>query len=144
MKSFGPPEKVYVENEWYDGPRLGVADVNGVPHRFKSLFDEEEDEYLSTYLVWPIEDQYLELEIEQWNIFVKWNSMYESGTVGADSHPGHGGIDKRYDEIQSYLMASRDTLPPTAKRAKAKFEHNDTVTRYSSSGPGYSLRWRLL
>lgn len=33
-EKFGPPEKVYVENDWYDGPRARVADIDGVPHRF--------------------------------------------------------------------------------------------------------------
>ena len=55
-EGFGPPETVYVENDWYDGPRAGVSDINGVPHRFKSLFDEKEDEYLATFLVWPIDE----------------------------------------------------------------------------------------
>jgi hypothetical protein len=40
MITYGPPERVYVENEWYDGPRAGVPNINGMPHRFKSLFDE--------------------------------------------------------------------------------------------------------
>jgi hypothetical protein len=26
MTQYGPPEKVYVENEWYDGPRAGIGD----------------------------------------------------------------------------------------------------------------------
>ena len=34
MEGFGPPERVYVENDWWDGPRGGIADIQGVPHRF--------------------------------------------------------------------------------------------------------------
>ena len=60
---FGPPERVYVENEWYDGPRAGVADIDGAPHHFKSLFDEAEDDYLGAFVVWPIDAVTLELEI---------------------------------------------------------------------------------
>ena len=71
MTQFGPPETVYVENEWYDGPRAGIADVNGVPHRYVSLFDEVEDEYLDIFLIWPVDRQELDLEIEQWRIFVE-------------------------------------------------------------------------
>lgn len=144
MKKFGPPEKVYVENEWYDGPRSGVAEINGVPHRFKSLFDEEADEYLDTFLVWPIENELLELEIEQWNLFVQWNSLYESGKLDVDSHPGYGGLNQRYDEIESYLKVSRETIPASAQRAKAKMEKIDKVGRYCSSGPAYLFRWHLL
>ena len=65
MPEFGCAEKVYVENDWYDGPRAGVADILGQPHRFKSLFDEEDGEYMGTFLVWEIGSKELELEIEQ-------------------------------------------------------------------------------
>ena len=84
MEKFGPPEKVYVENKWYDGPRLGIADIKGIPHRFKSLFDEEEGEYLGTFLVWPVDNDEFDLEVEQWNIFVAWYLLYESGKVQVD------------------------------------------------------------
>ena len=73
MLKYGPPERVHVENEWYDGPRAGVADVDGIPHRFKSIFDEAEGRYLETFLVWPIDEKLVALEVEQWRIFVEWN-----------------------------------------------------------------------
>jgi hypothetical protein len=41
---YGPPEQVLVEHEWYDSPRTGIAIVNGQPHRFRSQWDEAEDE----------------------------------------------------------------------------------------------------
>ncbi len=50
MIEYGPPEKVYVENDWYDGPQAGVADINGAPHRFKATFNEEEDEYSNAFV----------------------------------------------------------------------------------------------
>ncbi len=141
---YGPPEKVYVENEWYDGPRAGVADVNGFPHRFKSLFDEKEDEYLGTFLLWPIEKEAVELEIEQWRIFVQWNFLYEAGEAATDSHPGHGGLSKRWDEIESLLKASRAEVPTQARRAIAQLTHIDGTARYEPTGPGYMLAWSLL
>ena len=97
-------ERVYVENEWYDGPRAGVADVFGRPHRFKSLFDEVEGQYLGTFLIWPIGQDELKLEVEQWCIFAEWNALRASGKVGTETHPGHGGISPRWDEIESRLM----------------------------------------
>ncbi len=110
---FGPPERVYVESDWYDGPRAGVADVDGAPHRFKALFDETDDDYLGTFLVWPINHEDLALEIEQWRIFVEWNTRYEADLATVASHPGHGGVSRRYDEIDATLRASRKKSPPT-------------------------------
>src|SRR5262245_5851879 len=144
MSEFGPPERVYVENEWYDGPRAGIADVGGVPHRFKSQFDEAEDDYLDTFLVWPVDADTLGLEIEQWQIFVAWNDLYESGASDVNAHPGHGGVSGRWDEIQAKLQALRTNVPAEARRAKVKMEPLEQGRRYAPSGPSYSLCWRLL
>jgi hypothetical protein len=144
MSEFGPQERVYVENEWYDGPRGGIADVGGVPHRFKSQFDEVGDEYLGTFLIWPVDAAILGLEIEQWQIFVAWNDLYEAGASDVNAHPGHGGISARWDEIQNQLQAARTDIPAEAKKARVKVEPLDRERRYAASGPSYSLRWCLL
>ncbi len=144
MKELGPPEKVTVENEWYDGPRFGVGDIGGIPHRFKSLYDEEDDEYLGSFMVWSIDKFSLDLEIEQWCIFVDWNELYESGKSGADSHPGHGGINERWDEIETLLKHGRDEVPSNAKKATAEMVNAETTDRYNKEGPGYKLRWCIL
>lgn len=143
-KKYGPPERVYVENEWYDGPRSGVADINGAPHRFQSLFDETDDEYLGTFMVWPIDETSLSLEIEQWRIFVEWNALYEAGKVATDLHPGQGGINPRWDELEVLLKRSRSDIPVDAKKALAVFERVEQTNRYEPSGPDYKLRWRIL
>jgi len=143
MVKYGPPERVYVENEWYDGPRAGVADINGIPHRFKSLFDEEEDQYLGTFIVWPVDKRVLDLEIEQWCIFVEWNTLYESGQAETDSHPGHGGRNARWDEIEVLLKQSRSDVPAQAKRAHAHLSHVDRERRYAPTGPDYMLGWSI-
>ena len=144
MGTFGSPEKVYVENEWYDGPRAGVADINGVPHRFKSLFDEEEDHFLGTFLVWPVDKQVLDQEVEQWRIFVEWNTSYEAGQATTESHPGHGGLNARWDELEELLRHSRTEVPTMARRANAAIHHIDREDRYATSGPAYTLSWSIL
>ena len=144
MNSYGPPEHVFVENEWYDGPRAGVANVGGRPHRFVSRWDEEADDYLGTFLAWPIEADEAALEQEQWQIFVHWNDQYEAGVVGSDSHPGHPGANKRWDEIASQLAAQRMSVPPFARRAKAQMLPFEQLPRYALSGPSYQLAWCFL
>ena len=144
MITYGPPERVYVESEWYDGPRAGVADIGGTPHRFKSLFDEQADEYLETFMVWAIDQSELDLEIELWNIFVEWNVLHESGQATTESHPGHGGRHARWDEIEALLKTSRSSVPPMAKRATAQLSRIDRDARYAASGPNYMLSWSIL
>jgi hypothetical protein len=144
MIKYGPPEKVYVEGEWYDGPRSGIADINGVPHRFTSLFDEADGEYLGTFVVWPVNEVSLALEIEQWQIFVEWNSLYESGMANTQSHPGNGGVNPRWDEIEALLKQCRSEVPANAKKALAVLESLNRDLRYEFCGPDYMLRRCLL
>ena len=144
MIEYGPPEKVYVENEWYDGPRAGIADISGIPHRFKSLFDEGDDEYLGTFMVWPIDRWVFDLEIEQWQIFVEWNALYDSGQADTGSHPGRGQINARWDEIGTLLKKSRSDVPTSAKRARAQMSNIDQQVRYAPSEPNYALCWSIL
>lgn len=140
----GAHERVYVENERHDGPRAGIADIDGVPHRFQSLFDHEEDEYASTFMVWPIDHATLALELEQWSIFVDWNTRFEAGEVDTDSHPGHGGLHARWDELDAMLTLGRSTIPVDAKRARARVAFIDRDLRYAHSGPDYTMCWHVM
>jgi hypothetical protein len=141
---YGPPENVLVENEWYDGPRAGVANINGQPHRFVSQWNEQEDGCLSTFLVWPIAADEVALEQEQWRIFVDWNEQYESGRADTATHPGHPGTNERWDEIAVQLAKCRTAVPTSARRAKAHIVHLEREQRYAPSGPAYQLSWKML
>lgn len=101
-------EQVYVENDWYDGPRSGLASVGGLPHYFQSADGYANPEVdTEEFLVWPADRLTLDMEREQWNIFCSWNARYEAGEVAADTHPGGGGVDARYDELQVLLDPRR-------------------------------------
>lgn len=142
-KDFGF-EKVLIELDWYDGPRGGVAEVCGILCRFKSNFDEKDDDWLGTFLVWPISEESFALELEAWSIFVSWNKLFESGKAGTKPHPGTGGINIRYDEIVSLLQKERETIPSNCDLAIAEFLRIERDARYEVSGPDYKLKWQLL
>lgn len=136
-------EKVYVENDWYDGPRKGIADFNGVPHRFVAHFDELKG-YEDTFSLFPISNEELELEVEQWKIYVEWNKEYEAGKVGVESHPGHGGLIQRWDELEKLLKQKREFIPPNATLAKAEFGRTNQENRYEPTGPCYGVVWKVI
>lgn len=144
MTSYGPPERVYVENEWYDGPKSGIADIGGVRHRFVSTFEETRDDHSDIFLVWPVDEAEFDLEIEQWTIFVEWKARYEAGEADIDTHPGSGGISARWDEIEVLLRSARTEVPPTTRHALAQTSRAGQEERYAMSGPGYRLCWHLL
>lgn len=143
MEIFGPPEQVYVERDRYDGPRSGIADIGGMPHRFQSLFDEAENQYLGTFMVWPIAPSVLDLEIKQWRIFVEWNNRFESGEADTESHPGQGGLNARWDELEALLKPDRAMIPSDARQARAELHPIDREARYAASGPDYQLAWAV-
>jgi hypothetical protein len=144
LQEIDSSELVHIENEWHDGPRAGIADIQGVPHRFKSLFDEKADEYPGTYLVWPVDAEELALEREQWAIFVRWNDDYERGIADVETHPGNPGMSQRWQELDALLRSRRETVPGNARSATADLVHIERPTRYELSGPDYRLRWKLL
>jgi hypothetical protein len=144
MIEYGPPERVYVELEYYDGPRFGIAGVNGVICRFESRFDPSIDDYTDTFALWPIESAMLELEIEQWCIFVEWHTLHQAGNAGIESHPGNGGINPRWDELQKLLKEDRSKVPAETIKAFAKFEASPSSRRYETDGPTYTVRWHIL
>jgi hypothetical protein len=144
MMTYGPFEHVLLETEWFDGPRAGIANVHGEPHRFLSLFDEGDDEYLGSFLVWPVGAEELALEQEQWLIFVAWNDRYEAGEVDIDTHPGHRGTNQRWDELTLLLEPARKAVPANARRAKANRIDLGERKRYERIGPAYQLSWALL
>lgn len=131
-------ERVYVELEWYDGPREGVADVDGAAHYFQNDDYDHADE-AAEYRVWPASVEALALEREQWAIYARWNERYEAGTVAPDSHPGHGGIDARYDELTALLTQHRQA-PGDARRLVAQWRFV-AGARYRVGGVAYWVRW---
>ena len=137
-------EQVITENDYYDGPKGGVALFLGVPHRFSAEFDETHGEHFEIFLLWPINEADLCLEIEQWNIFVAWNDRYEAGTATTKTHPGHGGIDPRWDEIEEHLTTSRLAPRDHAIRAQGTFEQIARDTRYTTSGLSYGVVWTVI
>jgi len=135
-------ERVHVELDWYDGPRQGVADLDGVPHYFRAVHDyAKPDVPDDEYLLWPVEPGVLALEREQWEIFVAWNDRYEAATAPVETHPARGGVDRRYDELEARLETHR-RVPADARRVTAEWQWGIRETHYQPDGPNYRVRWR--
>jgi len=143
-EEFGKPERVYVEGDWFDGPRSGVADVGGVPHRFVSVFDDATDDYTDVYLVWPINEASLAMEHELWKIFVEWHKQYKQGAATTANHPAHGRISARWDELEPISRKEYKTVPEGARKALGKVEAVLGSSLYEVEGVGYRMRWSII
>ncbi|MEU7606530.1 hypothetical protein AB0B78_14170 [Streptomyces sp. NPDC040724] len=137
-------ERVHVELHWYDGPRKGIADVQGTPHYFEAIHDywHPDDPHDDEYLVWPIDEALLSLEREQSAVAADWYKRVAEGaaTTGLPVDIADGGVDKRYDELQA-LLGPRRKAPADARRLVAEWK-TPAEDQYDVEGPTYMVGWR--
>ncbi|WAU82731.1 hypothetical protein O1Q96_25330 [Streptomyces sp. Qhu-G9] len=127
-------ERAYAVLDWYDGPRQGVAVINGVPHYFEGW--DANMAARDEYFVWPASEAAVAMEREQRAIYVR----YEVSEAGMDEHPANGWVDARYDELD-VLLAPHRQVPDDARRYVGEVRLDDGV-RYRPDGGDVWLRWR--
>lgn len=115
-------------DDYYDGPRGGVADFEGRPHVYRSLFvnlgrDANGQWLEDVFVLKPIDQEMLALVLEDWGIWLRWESAFKAGAAPHDSHPALPADRARHDEIWPKLEALLE-LPenePGLIRARASF-----------------------
>ena len=68
-------DKVLTINDWWDGPRLGLATFNKEICIFECIFSETEDDYTDLYHLTPIEEKEANLILLDWNMWCKEMSL---------------------------------------------------------------------
>lgn len=124
LHKLNPMEKVHSVWDFYDGPRTGIADYNGSPHYFACTWDVVSDDYGESYSLSPIDAETLALALEQQDLWRKWEDAFHAGTVTSETHPGLGGRDARYDELQNLVQSRLNALPPPRIHACASFQQD--------------------
>ena len=104
-------EKVYMVWDIYDGVRSGIADYVGEPHYFECVFDDQEQEFSKTFELKSIDSDTLSNAQEQWLIYRAWEENYHQGLEPLETHPGHGGVDDRYDELERLIKDKLEAIP---------------------------------
>jgi hypothetical protein len=108
-------------NDYYDGPRLGIADVNGVPHIYEAEFDHSSEKYGDTYFVSPVDESLLALVLEDWQIFLRWSSALKRGEVSVKSHPALPEDRERHETLKIDIGDRLKVDRAQAKFMKARF-----------------------
>src|SRR5688572_3117962 len=96
-------ERVHAVWDFYDGVRTGIADMDGAPHYFACQFDEAADKYSEDFLLYPVSSEFMQRAMRKRAIYRDWERRFHSGEAELQTHPGHGGIDAEYDELQFWL-----------------------------------------
>jgi len=114
-------EHVYMVWDYYDGPVSGIADLNGTPHYFQGIYDEKEQEYSEVFEATPIDDDLLKFALENQAIYREWEIKFQSGLVEKTTHPGNGGQNNRYDELEVLIREKIEALPNPTQILSARF-----------------------
>ncbi len=114
-------ERVHDIWHYYDGVRIGIADLEGTPHYFVSQFDMVANDYSDYFKLYPVEQDFMERAVRMSAIYRAWERKYHEGHVELASHPGVGGVDPEYDELKSWLDAQIVQLQATAGLFTADF-----------------------
>lgn len=116
-------ERVYTVNSYWDGPRLGVADLSGRPHIYESPFNETNDDYEDFYVVSPIEPDLLRLVLEDWDIWIRWCEAFDRKETSKDTHPALPPDRARHDELKTLIGTRLRPDPATCQKVNAEFRN---------------------
>ena len=92
-------ERVHTVNDFYDGPRMGVADFQGTPHIYQAEFSEAEDDYTGRFWLKRIEQDLFSLIMEGWAIWLRWQAAFREGKTTLETHPALPEERKRHREL---------------------------------------------
>lgn len=93
-------EKVYYY-DYYDGPISGVADKNGKAHYFE--YQGYMESAKECYCLSPISEELLQLAMESWAIWKRWDIAFHRGKVDISTHPYLEKDRKRGEHILAIL-----------------------------------------
>jgi hypothetical protein len=128
-----PWERVYTINEYYDGPRLGIAGFEGKPHIYESQWNDVEDDYTDRFWIREIDSQLLALVMEDWEIYRRWSGAYKRGETTVHGHPALPSERQRHEELSMLI----------GDRLKAREERSVTkCARFRGAGEdGLEVQW---
>lgn len=131
-------ETVHTITDWYDGPRRGVALVNGRPHFFESCWNDVDSEEEALYFLTPISDELLAAAIEDWDIWKRWSSAHKSGNASMETHPALPLDRARHKQLDAFLKTHLVTDEHCKLSAFAKFRYN------AETAPNMEVEWTIV
>ena len=104
-------DRVLTVNDERDGPRRGVAELDGVPHIYEAEFDHNGDGYGDTYFLSTIDRALLALVLEDWAIRRRWQAAFDRGETPPASRPALPA-DRRRHELLVREIGDRLQIDP--------------------------------
>lgn len=144
---FGPDahfERLYYVDRYYDGPRDGLADYNGIPHFFECPFNEETDDYCDYFILGRAPDGSLQLASALMAIRRNWQSQIERGLITIDTWIKMAREDSAYQRLATSMRADRTAALQSEAvfRVQAEFQRIPGI-----KGAGHTdflVHWEVL
>ncbi len=96
-------EPVYTMTDFYDGPRRGIASFQGQPYLYQSRFSDIDSDSEDTSLLSPVAPETLEIAIESWRIWLRWEVAFREGRTSEETHPSLPADSARCAELDIEL-----------------------------------------
>ena len=125
-------ERVHTMTDYYDGPRGGIADYEGQPHLYESIFNDV-DGYTDIFQLSPVPPDLFALALEDWQIWLRWETAFHNGQTSRDTHPALPADRNRHDELEPILMDRLVIDASNCLSAHAEFRVRD-VPEWSGRG----------
>ena len=120
-------ERVFTVTEYYDGPRQGIANFKGEPHFYDCVFDDARDDYSNLFRLTPVTPAAFKLAIEDWSIWERWESAFNTGKANRDFHPALPEDRARHDELKRLLESSLKTDMESCLCQEGHFDGSERV-----------------
>ena len=134
-------ETVFTVTDYYDGPRKGLANYQGKPHFYECVFDENRDEYSDQYRLTPVDEETFRLAMEDWEIWLKWETAFHAGKADINSHPALPEDRPRHDELRRILDPAVVTDPDRAVIRIGKFDRLKAPNLPESASRLVGVKW---
>ena len=114
-------EAVYTITHWYDGARVGIANLKGEPHYYENHWNEDKNDWSEIYFLEPIDAETFELAMEDWEIWLRWERAFKEGKAIPETHPALPEDKQRHNELEKTLAKRLTISTETSVKATAEF-----------------------
>jgi hypothetical protein len=121
-------EPVHAIHDYFDRPRLGVADYRGRPHVYEREFSEAQEDYTDRYYLTEINQELLALVKEDYEIFLRWAESFKRGEATIETHPALPHERNRHGELHKLIGDRVRTDHTRCVIAHAEFRTVDEST----------------
>lgn len=134
-------QTVYTMDDYYDGPRSGVANFDGRPHYYRSIYLDT-PEYSSDedrFELSPVTTEVLTAACEVAAIFERWDIVRRETPNFTYTDEEFGALPaerNRFHDLKQFLTANYTT------HEKKVLVHGE-FRNCASSSSGLQVRWRL-